>query len=271
MCSKNLLKINRITDITDLDFMQNVQDFFAKTMNISLQSFYYNTPITQPSNFTDFCSKYTMISEKGLARCTKCLEDSCEKMNRTKKTYIADCHAGLKYFSIPLFIDNKYLATVYGGKILTEAPDETHFRKIAKEIGINEDSYWEECKKIRILSEEKFNAIVQSLESIIKSIASIAYAKCVLANAGLEYKFSKSLALEHWLILNCEENGYPITPREFEVLKRVVQGKSNTKIAKELFISVHTVKAHVSSVLEKLGVEDRVQVAVKAIREGLVD
>ena len=62
----------------------------------------------------------------------------------------------------------------------------------------------------------------------------------------------------------------PITEREFEVLKLIVLGKSNTEIAKDLFISVHTVKAHVSSILEKFSVEDRVQVAVKAIREGLV-
>ena len=61
-----------------------------------------------------------------------------------------------------------------------------------------------------------------------------------------------------------------LTEREVEVLKLLVQGKSNTEIAKELIVSVHTAKAHVCSILQKLYVEDRVQAAVKAVREHLV-
>ncbi len=61
-----------------------------------------------------------------------------------------------------------------------------------------------------------------------------------------------------------------LTERENEVLKLLVQGKSNTEIASELIVSVHTAKAHVCSILQKLCVDDRVQAAVKAIKEGLV-
>ena len=62
-----------------------------------------------------------------------------------------------------------------------------------------------------------------------------------------------------------------LTEREQEVLKLLVKGKSNTEIAAELIVSVHTAKAHVCSILQKLCVDDRVQAAVKAIKEGLVD
>lgn len=72
-----------------------------------------------------------------------------------------------------------------------------------------------------------------------------------------------------YLFLN-PKSGRELTDRENEVLKFVVMGKSNTEIAQELFISVHTAKAHVCSILQKLSVEDRVQAAVKAVREGLV-
>jgi len=61
----------------------------------------------------------------------------------------------------------------------------------------------------------------------------------------------------------------PLTERECEVLKHLVMGKSNTEIAKELIVSVHTAKAHVCSILQKMCVNDRVQAAVKAVREGL--
>ena len=67
-----------------------------------------------------------------------------------------------------------------------------------------------------------------------------------------------------------EEGRIPLTDREFEVLKHLVDGKSNTEIAKELIVSVHTAKAHVCSILQKMCVNDRVQAAVKAVKEGLV-
>lgn len=67
-----------------------------------------------------------------------------------------------------------------------------------------------------------------------------------------------------------DEGRVPLTDREFEVLKHLVEGKSNTEIAKELIVSVHTAKAHVCSILQKMCVNDRVQAAVKAVKEGLV-
>ena len=61
-----------------------------------------------------------------------------------------------------------------------------------------------------------------------------------------------------------------LTERELEVLKHLVKGKSNTEIAKELIVSVHTAKAHVCSILQKLCVDDRVQATVKAIKENII-
>jgi DNA-binding NarL/FixJ family response regulator len=56
-----------------------------------------------------------------------------------------------------------------------------------------------------------------------------------------------------------------LTPREVEVLKLLSQGQTNPQIARNLLFSVSTVKAHVRSILNKLGVSDRTQAAVRAI------
>ncbi len=61
-----------------------------------------------------------------------------------------------------------------------------------------------------------------------------------------------------------------LTQREYEVLKLIVDGKSNNEIAEELTISSHTAKAHVCNIIQKLLVDDRTQAAVKALKEGLV-
>lgn len=66
-----------------------------------------------------------------------------------------------------------------------------------------------------------------------------------------------------------EKTGKPLTDREVAVLRLVVMGKTNTQIAEELSISVHTAKAHVCSILQKMSVDDRIQAAVKAVRGGL--
>jgi NarL family two-component system response regulator LiaR len=61
-----------------------------------------------------------------------------------------------------------------------------------------------------------------------------------------------------------------LTAREREVLELIAHGRSNKRIAFELGISEKTVKAHVGRVLAKLGVADRTQAALLAVREGLV-
>ncbi|WP_373531047.1 response regulator [Vampirovibrio sp.] len=61
-----------------------------------------------------------------------------------------------------------------------------------------------------------------------------------------------------------------LTDREREVLRFIVEGMSNSQIAKALDISLHTSKAHVCSILQKLSVQDRMQAAVKAVQHALL-
>ena len=62
----------------------------------------------------------------------------------------------------------------------------------------------------------------------------------------------------------------PLSSREIEVLKLMAEALSNKQIARKLNISEATVKTHVSTLIAKLGVQDRVGAVVKAIRGGLV-
>jgi DNA-binding NarL/FixJ family response regulator len=61
-----------------------------------------------------------------------------------------------------------------------------------------------------------------------------------------------------------------LSERELDVLRLIANGKDNAEIARELHISPKTVKNHISNILMKLGIENRIQAAVYAVRSGIV-
>lgn len=69
---------------------------------------------------------------------------------------------------------------------------------------------------------------------------------------------------------NQDEDKIQLTDREAQVLKLIVDGYSNADIAKKLYVSIHTAKAHVCNILQKLSVDDRTQAAIKALKDNLV-
>lgn len=108
------------------------------------------------------------------------------------------------------------------------------------------------------------------LADVIRDVSQgVCWIDSVVANLALK-NIPKSENIGMLTHQASNENRVPLTEREFEVLKHLVAGKSNTEIAKELIVSVHTAKAHVCSILQKMCVNDRVQAAVKAVKEGIV-
>lgn len=94
-----------------------------------------------------------------------------------------------------------------------------------------------------------------------------------LINRG-GFWFDENIAKKAIQILSphkTHSNIYKLTTREQEVLKLVAKGFSNTQIANILFISAHTAKVHVSNILNKLEVTDRVQAAIKAYENDMLN
>lgn len=69
---------------------------------------------------------------------------------------------------------------------------------------------------------------------------------------------------------NYVNNDYNLTSRETQVLKLIREGYNNSEIAKKLYVSVNTAKVHVSSIIQKLGVDDRTQAAIKALNDNII-
>ncbi|MEP7286585.1 MAG: response regulator transcription factor [Chloroflexota bacterium] len=85
-----------------------------------------------------------------------------------------------------------------------------------------------------------------------------------------EWINNKMEALAGPYVVDNGEHFIPLSPREMEILRCVTRGLSNKQIASELGISQQTVKNHMTSILDKMNVEDRTQAAVYALQRGWV-
>lgn len=166
-------KLN-LTDLIDIKLLQELQDTFAQTMGVASIAVDDNGPITNPSNFTDFCIKYTRGTTEGYKRCNECDIKWGKVAAETGKPVIYYCHSGLRDFAVPIVVEGKHIASILGGQILTEKPNEEHFRSLARELGINEDEYMEAVKKIKIVPIETIDAAANFLYLVANTISKVA-------------------------------------------------------------------------------------------------
>ena len=164
-----------LSDLIDINFLQEFQDAFAKTTNMACLVYDDDGPITKPTNFTIFCEKYTKGTNMGFERCSECHLNWGQVAVKNREPIIYTCHTGLTSFIVPIYIADKHIASICGGQVLTDTPCEEDFKKIAKELGINEKVYLHALKKIKIIPMENIKAASQLLFMLTNTISKIIY------------------------------------------------------------------------------------------------
>ena len=163
-----------LTELIDLDFLQEFQDFFAKNMGIAAITTDENGPITKASNFTGFCSKFVRGEKASLEKCDS-FHTECGKFAAKKGgTYIYTCPNGLTEFAVPIIIKGKYIASVIGGQFFSEPPNEEDYKDVIKNSGVDEDAYLKEIKEIKVIPSPKIDEMAHLLTLLTKNIANIA-------------------------------------------------------------------------------------------------
>jgi DNA-binding NarL/FixJ family response regulator len=101
---------------------------------------------------------------------------------------------------------------------------------------------------------------------LLKSAADLDLAEAIRQVAAGRLVFDRRLVESGVL----GEMARPLSPRELEILRMIVQGKSHREIADELKIQVNTVRAHRANMMQAMGVHKAVQLALYAVARGLV-
>jgi ligand-binding sensor protein len=166
----------KLTDVIDLDFLQQFQDDFAKGCGLaSVTVDLDGNPVTNPSSYTRFCSHYTHSTERGDKRCAESHRKGGEEAARTGKPVVYECHAGLIDFAAPIMLEGRQIGTILGGQVLTEAPDETKYRRIAGEIGVDPDGYVESVHEVTHLAYERIESAANVLFIVANTLSKTAY------------------------------------------------------------------------------------------------
>jgi len=105
---------------------------------------------------------------------------------------------------------------------------------------------------------------------LLKNTEAEELGRAIKAAADGQVQLAPEAAARLMREVRAPESPEALTERETEVLKLMARGRANKQIASALFVGEKTVKAHVSSILAKLGVQSRTQAALHAVRVGLV-
>lgn len=195
----------KLTDMIDVEFLQNFQDRYAKAINIASIIVDDDGPITEPSNFTDFCYKYTRNSKLGYERCNMCDIEMGKAAAEKKEPVIYTCHTGLTDFAVPIIVNGRHIASILGGQILSDPPDEEHFRKVARELGIPEDEYIEAVKKLNIIPIESVESFAQFLFIAGNVLSEIAHKNYMLKRINARDQLYRDITEKIRLTLNVDE------------------------------------------------------------------
>lgn len=156
-----------ILELIEREKLQELQDLYSTATGVAVCIIdKQGNHITQDSNSTDFCIKYTKGSELGRQRCHKCDIEG-------KGVYF--CHSGLMDFAADIVVEGEKLGAIVGGQVLPVPPDEEKFRKMAEELGIDPDEYIAALKKVPVKSEEAIRCAAKLMEEMINMMVNQQY------------------------------------------------------------------------------------------------
>ena len=179
-----------IKEFTDMEQFERIMSNWAEATGLATVAVGADgNYISECYNFTDFCIKLTRGCSKGQARCEKCDREG---------EGVYHCHAGLIDFGIPLMVNGQKVGSVIGGQVLPAEPDDEKFRKVAREIGVDEAQYIEARHRVNVRTESAIKASAGLLGEVLNNFINAEFAR--KKNGVIIDKLSNGVSAAHELV-----------------------------------------------------------------------
>lgn len=183
-----------LTDLINKETLQRIQDAFSSMTGMAaLITDMDGVPVTEGSNFTDFCMKFTRTSEVGFQRCQKCDKFGAASTWKNQKPTSYYCHAGLIDYAAPILAGGQMIGSFIGGQVLTEPPDKDKMYKIAEELEVDPEKFWEAAQKVRILEKKDIENAAQFLFIVAGVLSDMAYGQFSIMRAKQEVEQANTM------------------------------------------------------------------------------
>lgn len=196
-----------LTDLIDVEILQKLQDSFSNMTGMAALTTDVNgVAVTEGSNFSDFCMKYTRTSEVGCERCEQCDKWGAKMALMKGESVAYYCHAGLMDFAAPILADGDLVGCFIGGQVITEDPDAEKMWHIAEEIGVDPEEYIQAASRIKVISQETIDKAAKFLYTIADVMSDMAYNKYLVLQSNINIASNLELVSKAYEDLERSEN-----------------------------------------------------------------
>ena len=216
--------------------LQAYQDSFARTFGISLCLLSLEgKTLTIWSNSSLFC--YDMM-KNNRSRCIQERENAARTVLAQGQARTFRCYLGLTFFISPIYYRGQIICVAYGGGFRLEGDNIGVANKLAENVNV--------------MSEQQLTDMLELLQNTLELLAfDMAADSEVEPDAETQGRATDYLFLQHKL-----------SRRELDIAREVCACLSNKQIGEKLYISETTVKSHISNILAKMGMKDRMQLVM---------
>ncbi len=184
----------KLTELIDVKILQRIQDAFSEfTGMAALMTDEKGVPVTESSGFTQLCIELVRKSDKGRHRCENCDRMGAINTYENGTPTVYTCHIGLVDYAAPIMVNEYMIGSVIGGQVRNAPLEEEHERAMARELGIDEETYLEAAKKIHLVDEEQVSKAAKFLTELAAVLSDMAYQNYIaLQNSMRLEKISRS-------------------------------------------------------------------------------
>jgi len=169
-------------EIVNTQILQEIQDKFSEATGLASVIVDVNgIPVTNPSNFADFC-EYIRSCPEGLARCMACDDRGGRQATERRRPYVYRCHSGLTDLAAPIIVQNQYLGAFLAGQvILPQEGYDTKAGMFERTASLNKDpaKLSELFDKVEVFQENRLKAAADLIYIMSNYIVEIGVANIV--------------------------------------------------------------------------------------------